>query len=229
MSLINLKKDVLFISVDGSIGDPNHVHQRLELQSKIKENLKYLGLRVITVSPIKKYGDINMVPYFGLNTDYETASYNYAFFLLKHLITYIKDLEFTHICIWQTDGYPINLNRWDDLFLNYDYIGYDNGQSMNGGFSLRSRNFIETVSNKVTPEIFNHFNDKYGHHNEDVISQSLDLHFKYPDKTIKDTFCKRISNCDDLSNIVNTTFGFHWDGADYQERLKLFDTIKFMI
>lgn len=229
MSLINLKKDVLFISVDGSMGDPNHVHQRLELQAKIKENLKDLGLRMLTVSPIKKYGDINMIPYFGLNTDYETASYNYNFFLLKHLITYIKDLKFTHICIWYTDGYPINFNKWDDLFLNYDYIGYDNGKCMNGGFSLRSRNFIETVSNKITPEIFNHFNDKYGHHNEDEISQSLDLPFTYPNKTIKDTFCKRISNYDDLSNTVNTTFGFHWDGSNHQERLKLFNTIKFMI
>jgi hypothetical protein len=225
MNLNKLKNDVLFISIDGSLGDSFDVHRRLELQSKIKHRLHNLGLRVLTISPIKKYGDINLVPYFGLNTDYEVSSYNYNYFILKHLITYIKDLHFTHICIWYTDGYPINLNNWSDLFLDYDYIGYDNGDSMNGGFSLRSRNFIENIADVINPQLFDHFHHKCGHHNEDVISQSLNLHFKYPAKVIKDMFCTKMNHTNEISQIKYTSFGFHWDGSDYQQRLELLNLI----
>ena len=55
----------------------------------------------------------------------------------------------TDFClISQWDGFVIDANRWNDNFLNYDYIGAPWGYEIeqpigNGGFSLRSRKFVE--------------------------------------------------------------------------------------
>jgi hypothetical protein len=220
-----LKNDVLFIAVDGSLGNSTDVVNRLNLQLNINKFLKSKGLWSLIFSPIKKYGDINMIPYFGLNSDFEESSYNYSFFMLKHLYSYIDHLQFSHICIWQTDGYPINLNMWDDLFLEYDFVGYDNGTTMNGGFSIRSRKFMLDVSSKINPEIISDFYNTHGHYNEDVVSQSLGIFGNFPSTKIKNKFCKKIYNNDNI-NEVKDSFGFHYDGLNITERITLFNSIK---
>jgi hypothetical protein len=225
MIIDKLKKDVLFIAVDGSLGSSTDVECRLSLQSNIANFLKKQNLRVLTFSPIKKYGDINMIPYFGLDTGYVNESYNYSFFMLKHLYSYIHHLHFSHICIWQTDGYPINLNNWDDIFLQYDYIGYNNGETMNGGFSIRSRKFMLETSSKINTEIISDFYNIYGHYNEDVVSQSLGISVNFPSNTIKNKFCKKIDNNHNI-NEVKDSFGFHYDGLTTTERITLFNSIK---
>lgn len=219
-----LKNDVLFISVDGALG--NDAEIRLKLQYDINSYLKHSGLQSLILCPYKKYGDISMIPYFGLSTDFENESYNYSFFLLKHLITYIESYKFSHICIWQTDGYPINLNNWDDSFLDYDFIGNtvnDKDVIMNGGFSLRSKFFLNEVSSNVNQERVLEFYSKHGHNNEDMLSQSLGLSFKYPPGNVLQKFSSRISNHNDFN--LNNSFGFHWDGSSYEQRRDFFTNI----
>lgn len=76
------------------------------------------------------------------------AEYNR--FLIKSLSHFI-DSEY--ILIVQTDGYITNLNSWDNAYYDYDYIGAPWAQGTlyntrvgNGGFSLRSKKFIERCS-----------------------------------------------------------------------------------
>ena len=90
----------------------------------------------------------------------EPLSYNgYNQFCKNSLKDYIN----TDYCIvYQDDGAICNPQLWDNEFLSYDYIGAPWGNDApveigmkniigNGGFSLRSKNFIElsaTVPNK---------------------------------------------------------------------------------
>ena len=73
----------------------------------------------------------------------------YSDFCLK-LKKYLSN-EF--VLLVQNDGFIVNPNLWNDDFLNYDYIGapwnltFVPGQRVgNGGFSLRSKKFLEFSS-----------------------------------------------------------------------------------
>ena len=74
-------------------------------------------------------------------------------FLLSGLHRYIK----TDVAIIvHDDGYALNRAKWDDRFLEYDYVGAPwpsefpwtkPGKRVgNGGFSLRSKRWLETAS-----------------------------------------------------------------------------------
>lgn len=73
---------------------------------------------------------------------------NYSEFMVKELINYIK----CDYCLcMQWDSCIIDNNKWTEDFLNYDYIGavWQNAfvnRVGNGGFSLRSRKFLEESS-----------------------------------------------------------------------------------
>jgi glycosyltransferase involved in cell wall biosynthesis len=65
-----------------------------------------------------------------------------------------KHINTTHALIFQHDGYVHNWQAWDDDWLQYDYIGapwhYNDGMAVgNGGFSLRSKRFMEACSRMV--------------------------------------------------------------------------------
>lgn len=73
------------------------------------------------------------------------SGYSYSYFCLKELPKYI-DTEFCLVV--QHDGFVINPDVWSDEFFEYDYIGapwLDNyvNRVGNGGFSLRSKKFLE--------------------------------------------------------------------------------------
>ena len=72
-------------------------------------------------------------------------------------LSLVKYLYNDYVLIVQNDGFIINPNLWSDEFLNYDYIGapwnltFVPGQRVgNGGFSLRSRKFLEFSSQFVS-------------------------------------------------------------------------------
>lgn len=75
-----------------------------------------------------------------------TSGADYSHFLLSDLLDY---LETTHCMIVQWDGHVLDAMRWQDAFLDYDYIGaswpqFDHGHDVgNGGFSIRSRRLLE--------------------------------------------------------------------------------------
>lgn len=74
----------------------------------------------------------------------------------KFCVNHLKEFINTDFCLLvQWDGFVINSNLWQDRFLEYDYIGapWDHPISRNkvgnGGFSLRSKRFLE-VSSELT-------------------------------------------------------------------------------
>ena len=76
---------------------------------------------------------------------------DYNLFIAKELVTHITS-DFCMIV--QLDGYPVCSDAWEDCFLDYDYIGapwYTQPWRReklvgNGGFSIRSKRFLEEAS-----------------------------------------------------------------------------------
>lgn len=70
----------------------------------------------------------------------------YNKFMVEDLNNYV-DTDF--VLVIQDDGYIVNPSLWDDSFFNFDYIGAPwpwHGVCGNGGFSLRSKNFLKLSS-----------------------------------------------------------------------------------
>lgn len=74
------------------------------------------------------------------------SSAAYSNFILSNLVDYI---ETTHCLVAQWDGHVLDATRWQDAFLDQDYIGaswpqFQDGHDVgNGGFSLRSRRLMK--------------------------------------------------------------------------------------
>jgi len=64
-----------------------------------------------------------------------------------------------HVLIFQWDGFPINPNKWKDVFLEYDYIGAPSGMWVgNGGFSIRSHKLVQSLKDlNITVDLSNPF------------------------------------------------------------------------
>ena len=86
---------------------------------------------------------------------------SYSRFMLSELADHIST---DHALIVQWDGHVIDAARWQDTFLDFDYIGaswpqFDDGHDVgNGGFSLRSRRLMEACLQQ----------DFQSHHPEDL-------------------------------------------------------------
>lgn len=90
---------------------------------------------------------IEKLDYFGYND-----------FIISRLVNYINC---DYVLIVQTDGFIANPNNWREEFFSYDYIGapwddrlqahYPYGSRVgNGGFSFRSKHFLEIVAQNIT-------------------------------------------------------------------------------
>lgn len=88
-----------------------------------------------------------------LQNDDIKSTYDYSQFIINKL-PYIIDTEFVLIIQW--DGFIINPNAWTSEFFEYDYIGAPwpsfNYLCGNGGFSLRSKKFLE-IQKIIAPQI----------------------------------------------------------------------------
>lgn len=73
---------------------------------------------------------------------------DYNRFMLKGLASHVAT---AHVLVVQWDGFICHPDRWDDAFLEWDYIGapwYHGGSAGtvgNGGFSLRSRKLLTAL------------------------------------------------------------------------------------
>ena len=196
-----LKNNVLFVGVDGCGDyktDSDNTGIRMKYLSQVRDVLKKNNLKAVICSPLTEYGDIHQIPFFGLTV---ASGYNFNIFFLKDLYSYLKEYDFTHIIYFQWDGFPINFNKWDDFYLDYDFIGPSNGDIMNGGISVRSRKLLEDVSEWTTLTKLNEFYTKHGHMNEDMIYQSTGLKFNFPSSETCDKFASDVLN--------DETFGMH--------------------
>ena len=75
----------------------------------------------------------------------------YSELMLRGLLPHVST---SHVLVVQWDGYVLDASRWDNEFLQVDYIGalwrrQPPGRSTvgNGGFSLRSRRLLEALRN----------------------------------------------------------------------------------
>lgn len=73
----------------------------------------------------------------------------YSRFVLTDLIRYVRT---NHVLLVQWDGYVLDPQAWDPVFLEYDYVGApwphfaDDMTVGNGGFSLRSRRLLAATA-----------------------------------------------------------------------------------
>jgi hypothetical protein len=128
----------------------------------------------------------------------------------------------SHIIMVQTDGFICNGKNWKDSYFEYDYIGQpwlDDGSGKfhwvrsyeesvgEGGFTLRSKKLLETLSKIDKIAIENYFG------NEDVFISSYARDFlnsngcKFATPEIGTEFCAGLNNFN-FDNL-QTSFGFH--------------------
>jgi hypothetical protein len=99
-----------------------------------------------------------------------TAEYNH--FIINQLHAYIHQFEESHCLIFQWDGFPLSPKKWNDIFLDYDYIGapwysgdvhscpVDMAVVGNSGFCLASIKLFKTIINLgIVHDMDNHIND----------------------------------------------------------------------
>ncbi len=125
--------------------------QEVEVARALLFTHENLAARDITVSP-----EIEIVPIKRID-----SSIAYSEFILSYLPDHIQT---SYGLIVQWDGHVIDAERWEEVFLDYDYIGaswpqFNDGHDVgNGGFSLRSRRLMEACRDV----------DFVAHHPEDV-------------------------------------------------------------
>jgi|LakMenEpi03Aug12_release.lakeMendotaPanAssembly.Ray.scaffolds.fasta_scaffold05811_14 hypothetical protein len=153
----NLKKDVTLICVDGI--DPDLSLKALNFSNS---QINFENAKLLSVN--KPKGDLGVVSH----TYIDPMNWNgYNDFMAKKLKNYIE----TPFCLTiQTDGFITSPHLWNDEFFQYDYIGapwpdedvwlnlqyeetrnsYIENQKKcrigNGGFSLRSKKFLDESS-----------------------------------------------------------------------------------
>lgn len=154
----------------------------------------------------------------------KNMTYNkYSDFVIKKLNDYV-DTKF--VLLIQDDGFIINPELWDDRFLDFDYIGapwinsphYNHIRVGNGGFSLRSKKFLEICQDECIPAGFNE------DHVVCVIYRDtfLKLGLKYAPIEIAAKFSFE-SKLDDYENSIETSLGFH--GKSQEKYLNLLNLI----
>lgn len=114
-----------------------------------------------------------------------------------------------HAIVCQLDGYPINWQSWDDIFLDYDYIGapwipnyFNNSISRvgNGGFSLRSRRLCQALS---TQEWISMSDDVF------ICQHSFEKMCQLGMRYAPPSLAARFSIEHDIPEKVPLPFGFH--------------------
>ena len=148
--------------------------------------------------------------------------WGYSKFVLQDLNRYVNT---SHCLLIQADGFVLNPSRWQNQFLEYDYIGAPWSQKLrlsptelildmhrnqvgNGGFSLRSKRLLEvtakidfdslTFPSASEDLILGHF----------LLDQMLDAGIRFPSPELAAQFSVESSDAAFGQN-PSTSFGFH--------------------
>lgn len=145
MEKINLSRITLFC-LDGRPHDNDRTERYRNILRFMMDRVNFYDIKVFTTTDIGVPGIDNRIigrMEIGEYSDFCISELN------KHI-----DSDFC--LIFQDDGFILNPHLWDDSFYNYDYIGAPwplyigwprEGQQVgNGGFSLRSKKFLESSS-----------------------------------------------------------------------------------
>ena len=118
--------------------------------------LKFGAVKIL--SPIKPIECDKDIEYIKIP---ELTLVGYNIFRIYDLNNYV-DTEY--VLLIESDGYVLHPELWNDVFLEFDYIGapwpiknghYNNVRVGNGGFCLRSKKFLEICQNYVLTNGFN--------------------------------------------------------------------------
>lgn len=149
---LNLKK-ITALCFDGQ----NLCEERIKNYNKI---LKHM-LDKIDFFDVKFFSTFSLDLAGVKNYKIEQKSHaQYSSFCITELVKHV-DSEFC--LVFQYDGFVLNPNCWTDDFFNFDYIGApwplnqvgDNSLRVgNGGFSLRSKKFLENSSKLPKSQFF---------------------------------------------------------------------------
>lgn len=111
------------------------------LEASLRQ-VRFGACKLLTEAPVSPaHPELEVVPIARLR-----SSAAYSDFLLTGLADHV---ETTHCLVAQWDGHLLDAGRWQDAFLDYDYIGaswpqFDDGHDVgNGGFSLRTRRLMD--------------------------------------------------------------------------------------
>lgn len=143
----------------------------------------------------------------------DLAGYNQ--FTIRKLNEYVDS---DYVLIIQDDGFIVNHKMWSDEFMEYDYIGaywkwFNSGNKIgNGGFSLRSKRFIDVSSSlDYYPYVFSNEAKRYYNVPEDVFlcrdryKIMIRHNIKYATKQISERFSTEKMTKENKFK----TFGFH--------------------
>lgn len=187
--------------------------------SYINKNFKFYKIKYI--SP--KNPNIDGCDYIKINKI--NSSEEYSKFIITELANYV---EADYVLTTHADGFPINPDIWDDEFLKYDFIGapwpwkpgndhLGMGKSFNGGFSLRSKKFLNIQ--KLIQFEYKHIIDNegksivYWHEDAVVTDVTRQLFLKnncfYAPYEIAKKFSLEL-NLPNENNSINEVFGFHY-------------------
>jgi glycosyltransferase involved in cell wall biosynthesis len=155
-----------------------------------------------------EFGDVVMLKEPNIKSKEE-----YSRFMIRRLYNYFKT---SHVLVIQWDGFVLDASRWNNEWLQYDYIGAtwgfkDGMNNGNGGFSLRSR--------KIQQLLFHHQEEINCHPEDAVICRQLrpylekDWQVRYAPDEICNRFAIEAYGTHDKK--YSGQFGFHGFNVDY--------------
>jgi hypothetical protein len=141
--------------------------ERLQLAMNIcRERFDFAEVKLLTSLPaLASVPKVEIAPI--------NSSAEYSEFVIRHLAKYV---DTPHVLIIQYDGFILNPDAWDDVFLDYDYIGapwfvrnvhvekhgfpkelLGTWGVGNGGFSMRSKKMLRVCAEMANVGHFKEF------------------------------------------------------------------------
>lgn len=191
--MTKLKLDITLIAVTGI-----KQGETIAAMRRCMDKVDFKAAKLLTNIDIEIEG-IECINVGGLN-----SVQDYSKFIIKELYKYFDPPGHCLICQW--DSWVLSPEAWDDRFLDYDIVGapglyIDGRQNLNGGFSLRSWDFLRTIADDKLIEVY--------HPCDEVLCRLYRSHLinKYDFKYCPEDLAQHFSF--ELREPVFNTFGFH--------------------
>jgi hypothetical protein len=190
--------------------DVERIQKALDISS---EHIEFAEVKLLTSLPTDDKRKVEI-------ENLETID-KYSEFCIRNLVKYVST-DFALVV--QHDGFVLNPNSWDDVFMEYDYVGapwfvkeeywferfkfpeelrntYVVG---NGGFSLRSRKLLETSSNFADLGVFKTYQPEdlamCVYHRREMEETGI----KFAPKEVAERF-----SIEGRNHVYDKQFGFH--------------------
>lgn len=141
------------VTLMGVTGDESYLESTIASVLYSQKNIQFANAKILSNKKFH-HPDIE----FCLINKMNLTQYNH--FMIKKLTDFV---DTPYVLLVQHDGFVINPEKWTNDFLCFDYIGalwgtnthfnpkvLKNNRCGNGGFSLRSKKFLDTVKRVCT-------------------------------------------------------------------------------